>query len=86
MERLFHTPKARQSPQTHKLIARIKNTKKRNLLRGHCSKTRFTAYDIEEIRRNNTIHDIKIIGAVLKGPHNLINEDKKKKKAQISTT
>lgn len=81
MDRFFHTPKARQKPQTHKLIARIKSTKKRNLLRGHSSKSRFTEYDIEEIRSNNTTHDIKIIGALLKGPHNVTNEDKKKKKS-----
>ncbi len=81
MARLFHVPKARQNPHAHKLIARIKSIKKRNLLRGHSSKLRFTAYDIEEIRKGNTTHDVKIIGAVLKGPHNLINEDEKKKKS-----
>ncbi len=81
MARLFHNPKISQNPQVHKLISRIKNANKRNLLRGNSSKSRFTASDIEEMRKNNTAYDVKIVGAVLKGPHNLIGENKKKKKS-----
>ena len=83
MARVFHTPKANQKPQVHSLISKIKNPNKRNLLRGHSSKSRLSANEIEDIRKNNTLDDLKTIGAILKGPHNLLNEERKKKSADL---
>src|SRR5690606_18571519 len=83
MARVFHTPKANQKPQVHSLISKIKNPNKRNLLRGHSSKSRLSANEIEHIRKNNTLDDLKTIGAILKGPQNLLNEERKKKSADL---
>lgn len=70
----FHTPKVHRDGRLHGLIARVKNTDKRNLLRGHASRPHLNPSDIESIRKDNTSDDIRLIGAILKGPYGLLEE------------
>lgn len=70
----FHTPKVHRDGRLYGLIARVKNTDKRNLLRGHASRPHLNPSDIESIRKGNTSNDIRLIGAILKGPHGLLEE------------
>jgi hypothetical protein len=83
MAKIFHPPKTPCSAKTHQLISRIKDAKKRNLLRGYSSKHRINPSDIDEIRKKSTSHDIKIIGAILKSTHGLLegNKNNQKKKS-----
>ncbi len=83
MAKIFHPPKTPCTAKTHQLISRIKDTNKRNLLRGYSSKHRINPSDIDEIRKKSTSHDIKIIGAILKSAHGLLegNKNNKKKKS-----
>lgn len=70
----FHTPKVHRDGRIHGLIARVKSTSKRNLLRGHASRPHLNPSDIDSIRKDNTSDDIRLIGAILKGPYGLLEE------------
>lgn len=80
MKNYFQSKKARRPTEIYKLIASIRNIKKRNLLRGYISKPHITHHDAEIIRKENSPHDSMIAGALLKGPHGLMDEQAKKKK------
>jgi hypothetical protein len=75
----FQSIKPWRPPEIYKLMADIRNIRKRNLLRGYIAKTQITHHDAEIIRRQNTPHDSMIAGALLKGPHGLLDEQEKKK-------
>ena len=77
------TKKAQRPAEIFKLIAKIGNKEKRNLLRGYCSKSYVSAIDAESIRKDCSSNDSMVIGAILKGPHGLIenNESNHKKKS-----
>lgn len=69
-----------RSPEIYRLISKIQNINKRNLLRGYSSKTYFTASEIEAMRNRDSFSDSAIVGALLKGPNGLLDDDKNKKK------
>lgn len=80
MNKNFQSKKAWRPTEIYKLIAGVRNIKKRNLLRGYSAKPRIDHYDVEEIRRENSLHDSLIVGAVLKGRHGLLDGPNQKKK------
>lgn len=63
--------KAYRPAHIYKLVASISDINKRNLLRGYGAKVRISSQDVEEIRRENSLHNSVISGAVLKGPQGL---------------
>lgn len=79
MRNNFQSKKAWRPTEIYKLIADIRNIRKRNLLRGYIAKPQITHHDAEIIRRENSPHDSMIAGALLKGPHGLMDEHAKKK-------
>ncbi|MBV7576563.1 hypothetical protein KW846_27975 [Pseudomonas sp. PDM32] len=81
MESKYHNNRPWHPAETYKLIASIKNIKKRNLLRGYSARPRVTGNDAKTIRNGNTAYDSMIIGALLKGRHGLLDgvRDNKKK-------
>jgi hypothetical protein len=64
----------------YKLISSITDTKRRNLLRGYSAKDRLSPNEIEQARRENTLHNSVILGAILKGPLGLWDGYTSKKK------
>lgn len=86
MALLFHTPKVLRDGRIHGLIAKIKSTEKRNLLRGHVSRAHLNPSDIESIRKDSTASDVILIGAILKGPYGLLEESSPNKKTIKKTS
>lgn len=80
MENNFHSKKAWRPAEIYKRIASVRNVKKKNLLRGYSAKLRITYHDVEAIRRGNSPHDSMVAGALLKGPHGLMDKPSKNKK------
>lgn len=68
----FHKSQPKKSIETLRLVSKIKNLKKRNLLRGYLSKTTISNSDVEQIRASNSPHDSKLIGAILKGKSGIL--------------
>lgn len=64
----FNRKKAHPPSHIFKLIADIRDLRKRNLLRGYSAKHSLTSRDMEAIRHRNSPQDSMIIGAILKGP------------------
>lgn len=64
----FKSRKAWRPARIFNLIARVRDLKKRNLLRGYSAKQNIAPSDIEAIRHGNSPHDSVIVGAILKGP------------------
>lgn len=88
MENNIHSKKAWRPAEIYKLIASVRNIKKKNLLRGYSAKLRITHHDVEEIRRENSPRDSMIAGALLKGRHGLMdgpNQNKKKTSNDLFT-
>lgn len=79
MERNFQTKKVWRPSKIYKLISRVKNIKKKNLLRGYSAKSHINFYDVEIIRKDNSPHDSMIAGAILKGPQGLLDASNQKK-------
>lgn len=78
--------KAWRTPEIYKLISKIGNKEKRNLLRGYCSKPDVGAQEAQSIRKGCTNHDSMVMGALLKGPNGLLNNtdtDNKKKSGDL---
>ena len=65
--------KVRRSAEIYKLIADVRNVKKRNLIRGYSARQSLSSRDTEEMRRGNSSHDSAVVGAVLKGRGGLLN-------------
>lgn len=84
MKESFQNKKAWRPAAIYKLIAGVRDIKKRNLLRGYSAKPRIDHDDAEEIRRENSLHDSMIVGAVLKGRHGLLDGSNQKKKKTSS--
>lgn len=80
MEKNFQSKKARRPAEIYKLIADVRNIKKKNLLRGYSAKLHITPHDIEAIRKGNSPHDSMIAGALLKGRYGLMGGPNQKKK------
>ena len=59
----------------HRLIGKIKDGKKRNLLRGYVARTRISEDDVANIRKDNNQSDALVIGALLRGPFGLLNNN-----------
>lgn len=79
--KLKYNSKVLQSPEVFNLITRIRNLKKRNLLRGYSAKLKVTSNDAYVIRMDNTPHDSKLIGALLKGKNGLLSKNLLTKKS-----
>jgi hypothetical protein len=88
MDNNFQSNKTLRTAETYKLIANVRNSKKRNLLRGYSAKPHLSSRDVEVIRSGNSAHDSVIAGAVLKGDHGLLdglNKSKKKTSGDLYT-
>ncbi len=79
MKNKFQSEKAWRPSEIYKLVSKISNINKRNILRGYIAKSHITHYEAEVIRKSNSLHDSLIVGALLKGPHGLLDEQTKKK-------
>jgi hypothetical protein len=78
--------KNRPSQEVFRLVSKIKDEEKRNLLRGMVAKQYVSSKDIDSIRRNSSANDSAVIGALLKGPNRISGElknSKKKKSAEL---
>lgn len=84
MKQNYQNKKPWRPAEIYKLIARVHNITKRNLLRGYIAKPVVTHHDAEIIRRDNSHIDSSIVGAVLKGPHGLLDGPNQKKKKTSS--
>lgn len=80
MKSNFQSQKPWRPTEIYKLITAISNKKKRNILRGYVAKSQITYHEAEIMRSANSPHDSMIVGALLKGPHGLIEEQFKTKK------
>ena len=67
----YEHKKAWRPPRIFKLIAGVRDLKKRNLLRGYSAKEIIAPSDMEAIRQGNSAQDSLIAGAILKGPDGL---------------
>ena len=85
MANSYHENRSGRPAEIYKLIASVRNIKKRNLLRGYCAKPALSSHDAEVIRRDNSPYDSTIAGAVLKGRHGLLDAAKQKKKGSKKT-
>lgn len=84
----YHNKKPWRPAGVYKLIASVKNLKKRNLLRGYSAKSHISYSDVEEIRRENSLYDSMIAGAILKGTNGLLdgpNSNKNKTSSDLFT-
>lgn len=68
---MIYTPPKKVNNEIYLLISKIKNIKKRNLLRGYCQRGYLSSSEIEALRANNSYSDNKTIGAIIKGPGGL---------------
>lgn len=84
MKSNFQSQKPWRPTEIYKLITAISNTRKRNILRGYVAKSHISYHEAEILRRANSPHDSMIVGALLKGPHGLIEEQSKNKKKTSS--
>lgn len=80
MKNNLQKSKVSRPAEIYKLITAIRNIKKRNLLRGFITKIQIRHHDAGIIRKENSPHDSMIVGALLKGPNGLLNEQSIKKK------
>lgn len=79
----FHDNKRFISPDIYKLISKISNKNKRNLLRGYLSKQDINTSEINEIRRKNNANDCGVLGAILNTPNGILNVVRKKSSSDI---
>lgn len=79
----FQSQKARHPTEVYKLINSIRDLRKRNILRGYVAKSSITHQEAEIIRKENSLHDCMIVGALLKGPHGLLKESSKKTSSDL---
>lgn len=80
VESKYNNKRSLYSGENYRLISKISNIKKRNLLRGYIVKSQLTGSDAEAIRKDNTANDSVVIGAILKGPEGLLNKEKNHQK------
>ena len=76
--------KALRSAEIYKLIGRIQNLKKRNLIRGYCTEKRINSKHIGVMRDGNSAQDCMIVAALLMGPHGLRGAEKSNRKKRTS--
>ncbi|MFP3647773.1 hypothetical protein [Paraburkholderia sp. SIMBA_054] len=77
---IFERPNVRRNADVYRLISKLRNQEKRNILRGYYSKTNITADQVETMRQGNSLFDSMIVGAVLKGPGGLLERNPNKSK------
>jgi hypothetical protein len=77
---IYDRPNFRRSADVYRLISKIRNEDKRNVLRGYYSKANINHDEVEIIRQGNSLFDSMIVGAVLKGPGGLLERSLRKKK------
>ncbi len=68
---IFSHPTVVRSKNVYRLISKIKNIDKRNLIRGYASKERIFGVDAINIRKGATENDSALIGALLKADDGL---------------
>ncbi|WP_202904074.1 hypothetical protein [Paraburkholderia sprentiae] len=78
---IYDRPNFRRSADIFRLIAKIRNENKRNVLRGYYSKSNVSSDEIATIRQGNSLFDSMTVGAILKGPGGLLERTLIKKKA-----
>lgn len=66
-------------PNLYRSISKIDNVKKRNVIRGYAVRSSLNTRDIDNIRSFNSLKDITAIGAILRGPSGLVDENETKK-------
>ncbi|MBI3728401.1 MAG: hypothetical protein HY254_08735 [Burkholderiales bacterium] len=86
MTKSFYKDRLGRPAELFKLIANVRNIKKRNLLRGYSSKPTLSIHDAEIIRRDNSLHDSMIVGAVLRGRHGLLDAASPRKRSGKKTS
>ena len=80
MAKSYHVNHPCRPTEIYKLIASVRDIKKRNLLRGYSAKLSLSSHDAEVIRDHNSLHDSLIAGAILKGPHGLLDTARQRNK------
>lgn len=80
MNNNFQRQKTLHSKDIYKLINKIRDIKRRNLIRGYISKPQITFSDADIMRRESSPQDSLIIGELLKGPLGLLSEKNTKKR------
>jgi hypothetical protein len=76
----FKGQKAWRPARIFKLVANVRDLRKRNLLRGYSAKQSIAPRDMEAIRQGNSPSDSMIAGAILKGPDGIAYRPNEKKK------
>lgn len=71
--KIYKNSKVRRSPEIYQLIGKLRDKKKRNLIRGYAANQVLSGRNTETLRRGNSPHDSVIVGAILKGPNGLLN-------------
>jgi len=79
----FNDNKTIISPEIYKLISKISNKDKRNLLRGYLSKQNISISEINEIRRRNNANDCEVLGAILNTSNGILKVVRKKSSSDI---
>jgi hypothetical protein len=82
----FGNLKPSRPAHIYRLIAKIQDPKKRNLIRGYSAKNRLSSRDVSVIRNGNSPHDSMIVGGLLKGPDGLLygaSQGRKKTSADL---
>lgn len=79
----FNDNKIIISPEIYKLISKISNKDKRNLLRGYLSKQNISTSEINEIRRKNNANDCEVLGAILNTSNGILKVVRKKSSSDI---
>lgn len=86
MAKSYHVNHPCRPTEIYKLIASVRDIKKRNLLRGYSVKSSLSSHATEVIRNHNSPHDSLIAGAILKGPHGLLDTAKQTNKKAKRTS
>lgn len=81
MRKIFYTEKHTHSEVVYQMISKVKDLRKRNLLRGYSAKSSITSNEAEVLRRGASLHDSMIIGGVLRSKCGLIDGASKEKKS-----
>lgn len=81
MQKSFHTEKSTHPEVIYRMISKIKELKRRNLLRGYSAKSSISSGEAEVARRGASLHDSLILGGLLKSRCGLLDGAGKEKKS-----
>lgn len=85
MDYTYWQTKSDSSSKLLNAISKVKNKQKRNLLRGYINKGGVNKYQLEKLRKNNSLFDCLVIGAAIKGLYGILKTSEKPTSSELYT-